>query len=149
MDFEEVLAANKALVKVARLYRTAQADLLGALGLHPGQDVLLWTLGRQPDGMLINEIATRLGVEQPTVTRSLSRLEAGGWFLREPVPGDRRATRITMTDKGRSIIPEIEAAWRALAETATAGLTPEQRTVLVDLLEKVRGNLLTVAGERD
>ncbi|NMO57541.1 winged helix-turn-helix transcriptional regulator [Actinoplanes sp. TBRC 11911] len=149
MDFAEVLATNKALVKVARLYRTAQADLLGALGLHPGQDVLLWTLARQPDGTLISELASRLGVEQPTVTRSLSRLDSGGWFIREPVPGDRRATRIRLTDKGRAIIPDIEETWRALAETATEGMTPDQESQLISLLEKVRGNLLTVADDTE
>lgn len=144
-----MLATNKALVKVAKLYRSAQADVLSALGLHPGQDVLLWMLGQEPDGMTVSEIAARLGVEQPTVTRSLSRLHQGGWFLREAVPGDRRATRIQLTGKGRAVIPEIEAAWRTLAETATAGMADDQRATLVDLLERVRGNLLTLVAETE
>jgi MarR family transcriptional regulator, transcriptional regulator for hemolysin len=88
-------------------------------------------------------------VEQPTVTRSLSRLDAGGWFARASVPGDRRATRIRLTDKGRAATAEIEAAWRTLAETATAGMTDEQRATLVEILEKVRGNLLTLTDEVD
>ncbi|MDG4786855.1 MarR family transcriptional regulator [Micromonospora sp. WMMD1102] len=149
MELEEVLATNKALVKVAKLYRTAQADLLGALDLHPGQDVLLWTLGAKPDGMLITEIAAQLGVEQPTVTRSLSRLDRGGWFVREPVPGDRRATLVKLTDKGRSTIPAIEATWRRLAETATAGMDENQQTALIAALNRVRLNLLALAAETE
>ncbi|MFY1692069.1 MarR family winged helix-turn-helix transcriptional regulator [Plantactinospora sp. WMMB782] len=147
MELADVLATNKALVKVARLYRSAQADLLGALDLHPGQDVLLWTLGAKPDGMLITEIAAQLGVEQPTVTRSLSRLDRGGWFVREPVPGDRRATLVRLTDKGRSTIPAIEATWRRLAETATAGMDENQQTALIAALERVRLNLRVLASE--
>lgn len=149
MELAEVLATNKAFVKVAKLYRGAQAELLSGLGLHPGQDVLLWTLGQRPDGMLVSELAGRLGVEQPTVTRSLGRLADGGWFVREPVPGDRRATRVRLTDKGRDAIPAIESAWRSLARTATTGLAPEQRTVLVDLLETVRVNLRSLATEAE
>ncbi|NGM16276.1 MarR family transcriptional regulator [Verrucosispora sp. WMMA2044] len=149
MELTDVLATNKALVKVAKLYRSAQADALSALALHPGQDVLLWILGQEPDGMTISEIAARLGVEQPTVTRSLSRLDQGGWFIREPVPGDRRATRIRLTSKGRAVIPNIEAAWRTLAETATAGMAADQRAALVELLEKVRGNLRTLTAETE
>ncbi len=148
MELTDVLATNKALVKVAKLYRSAQADLLSELGLHPGQDVLLWMLGQEPDGVTVSEIAARMGVEQPTVTRSLSRLEQGDWFVRQPVPGDRRATRIRLTDKGRAVVPRIEVAWRTLAETATAGMAGDQRAVLVELLDKVRGNLLTL-GDRD
>jgi MarR family transcriptional regulator, transcriptional regulator for hemolysin len=149
VELADVLATNKALVKVAKLYRSAQADVLGGLALHPGQDVLLWMLGQEPEGITVSEIAARLGVEQPTVTRSLSRLDAGGWFARASVPGDRRATRIRLTDKGRAATAEIEAAWRTLAETATAGMTDEQRATLVEILEKVRGNLLTLTDEVD
>lgn len=141
------MATNRALVKVTRLYRAAQAGSLSELGLHAGQDVLLWHLGQQPDGMLISEIAGRLGVEQPTVTRSLNRLADGGWFVREAVPGDRRAIRIRLTDKGRAAVPRIEAAWQGLAEAATAGLAPGQRAQLADLLEIVRKNLLSLGAE--
>ncbi|MEV4280206.1 MarR family winged helix-turn-helix transcriptional regulator [Actinoplanes xinjiangensis] len=149
MELPDVLAVNKALVKVARLYRAAQADTLSALGLHPGQDVLLWTLGGKPDGMLISEIAAQLGVEQPTVTRSLSRLDQGGWFVREPVPGDRRATLVRLTAKGRAVIPAVEAAWRTLAETATGGMTGSDQERLLGLLETVRTNLLTLATDTE
>ena len=149
MELADVLATNKALVKVAKLYRSAQAEVLSGLALHPGQDVLLWMLGQEPHGITISEIAARLGVEQPTVTRSLSRLDQGGWFVRESVPGDRRAIRIQLTDKGRAAVPEIEAAWRTLAETATAGMADDQRADLVELLEKVRGNLRTLTAEAE
>jgi DNA-binding MarR family transcriptional regulator len=106
-------------------------------------------LGQEPQGITVSEIAARLGVEQPTVTRSLSRLDQGGWFVRESVPGDRRATRIQLTDKGLAVIPEIEAAWRTLAETATAGMANDQQAGLVEMLEKVRGNLLTLTAETE
>ncbi|MGC4807186.1 MarR family winged helix-turn-helix transcriptional regulator [Micromonospora sp. DT233] len=149
MELVDVLATNKALVKVAKLYRSAQADALSGLALHPGQDVLLWMLGQEPQGMTISEIAARLGVEQPTVTRSLSRLDQGGWFVRESVPGDRRATRIQLTEKGLAVLPEIETAWRTLAETATAGMADTQRAGLVELLGRVRENLLTLADETE
>ncbi|MFV2087865.1 MarR family winged helix-turn-helix transcriptional regulator [Micromonospora sp. LOL_021] len=149
MELSDVLATNKALVKVAKLYRNAQADVLAGLALHPGQDVLLWVLGQEPEGLTVSEVAARLGVEQPTVTRSLSRLEHGGWFVRKSVPSDRRLTRIVLTDKGRSGVSQIEVAWRTLAETATAGMANDQRATLVELLDKVRGNLLTLATETD
>ncbi|GAB2962506.1 hypothetical protein GCM10027280_59260 [Micromonospora polyrhachis] len=148
MDFAEVIATNKALVKVAKLYRGAQATLLAELGLHPGQDVVLWHLGQAPAGLLVNEIADRLGVEPPTVTRTLARLESGGWFTREPVPGDRRAVRIQLTEKGRAVVPQVEALWQKLADTATAGLDPDERGQLVSLLDRVRTNLATVPAEQ-
>ncbi len=145
MDFAEVRRTNKALVKVAKLYRATQAQLLANVGLHPGQDVLLWTLGQAPDGLLISELADRLGIEPPTVTRTLARLETGDWFTREHVPGDRRAVRIRLTPHARDTLVRIEANWRILADTATAGLNPPDRRQLVRLLEHVQANLQTHA----
>jgi len=141
-----VRRTNKALVKVAKLYRGTQAHLLAEIGLHPGQDVLLWTLGQAPDGLLVNELAHRLGVESPTVTRTLARLDTGGWFTRENVPGDRRAVRIQLTAQGRNVLKQIEATWRTLADDATAGLDRTAREQLVTLLEHVQGNLRRKSG---
>lgn len=147
MDFAEVRRTNKALVKVAKLYRGTQAQLLAEIGLHPGQDVLLWTLGQAPDGLLVNELADRLSVESPTVTRTLARLDTGGWFTRERVPGDRRAVRIQLTAQGRKAIKQIEATWRTLATNATDGLDSAAREQLVALLEHVQANLRATSDE--
>ncbi len=149
MDFAEVRRINKALVKVAKLYRGAQADLLADLGLHPGQDVLLWVLGQEPQGLLVSELAERLGIESPTVTRTLARLEPGGWFVRAAVPGDRRAVRIRLTSHARRTLPEVEAIWCKLADTATTGLDPPEREQLVNLLDRVRANLLPLASDEE
>lgn len=147
MDFAEVRRTNKALVKVARLYRGSQAQLLAEMGLHPGQDVLLWTLGQAPDGLLVSEIADRLGIESPTVTRTLARLESAGWFTREAVPGDRRAVRIQLTPRARDVLKQVEASWRTLAATATAGLDATERRQLLTLLEHVQANLRARGGD--
>lgn len=130
-----------ALLKVAKLYRGTQAQLLAEIGLHPGQDVLLWALGQEPDGLLVNELADCLSVESPTVTRTLARLETGGWFTRQTVPGDRRAVRIQLTAQGRRVLKQIEATWQTLADNATAGLDRADRERLVSLLKHVQANL--------
>jgi len=145
VDFVEARTINRSLVKVAKLYRGAQAQLLAHLGLHPGQDVLLWVLGQEPQGLLVSELADRLGIESPTVTRTLTRLEPGDWLVREQVPGDRRAVRIRLTLHAQEMLPQIEANWRKLADTATADLEPGEREQLVALLERVRESLLALA----
>lgn len=150
MNDAEVRATNRALVKVAKLYRGAQAALLADLDLHPGQDVLLWVLGQEPGGLLVSEIAERLGIESPTVTRSLARIEHGGWFLRERVPTDRRVVRIRLTSHGEAVLPKVEAVWEQLAEAATQGLAAHEQEQLVVLLGRVRDNLraLPIANEQ-
>jgi DNA-binding MarR family transcriptional regulator len=141
VEFAEVIRVNRALVKTAKLFRALQSGLLAELELHAGQDVLLHTLAQEPDGLVVSEIAARLGIEPPTVTRSLDRLERGGWITREPAAGDRRAVRIRPTARAIDVVDRIEAVWRDLAVSATSELDPREREQLVALLGRCREGL--------
>lgn len=147
MDASEVLRVNRALNKMSMLYRAAKARKLAVLGLHPGQDVLLWLLAQEREGMTVSELAARLGVEQPTATRSLARLESGGWFRRERVAGDRRQVRITVTREGRKLLPDIERAWAELAEQAMGHVSKEQLGIALTTLEQASDRLRGLVGE--
>jgi DNA-binding MarR family transcriptional regulator len=138
---------NRALNKMSKLYRATKARKLAVLGLHPGQDVLLWILAQEPDGMTVSELAARLGIEQPTATRSLARLEKGGWFRREPVPTDRRQVRIVVTDAGHELVPDIERAWAELAEQTLGEASAERREITLSTLEQANNRLRGLVGE--
>jgi MarR family transcriptional regulator for hemolysin len=147
VDASEVLRVNRALNKMSKLYRAAKARKLAALGLHPGQDVLLWLLAQEREGMTVSELAARLGIEPPTATRSLARLEGGGWFRRETVPTDRRQVRIVVTDAGHKLVPGIERAWAELAEQAMGETSEEQREIALTTLEQANDRLRDLVGE--
>ncbi len=147
MDLAEVTRLNRALNKMAKLYRAAKAHGLATHGLHPGQDVLLWVLAQSEGGMTISELAARLGVESPTATRSLARMEGGGLFRREPVPGDRRQVRIVVTDRGRDLLPSIERVWAELAEETFGHLPTPDRRLVVESLENANERLRHLVGE--
>ena len=52
-----------------------------------------------PRGMA--ELAQCFGVEKATLTGLVDRAEQRGLVTRSPVPGDRRALHVTLTDTGR------------------------------------------------
>ncbi|MBN6054082.1 MarR family transcriptional regulator, partial [Nonomuraea sp. RK-328] len=147
VDTSEAIRVNRALNKMSKLYRAAKARKLAALGLHPGQDVMLWFLAQEPGGVTVSELAARLGIEPPTATRSLARLEGGGWFRREPVPTDRRQVRIVVTEAGHALIPRIERAWAELAEEAMGGVSDEQRENVLLTLELANARLRGLVDE--
>jgi MarR family transcriptional regulator, transcriptional regulator for hemolysin len=129
------------LAKSGKQYRLLQSTLLAELDLHPGQDVLIWHLAQQPEAISAGALAARLGVEPPTVTRSLGRLERGGWIARNRPPDDHRTVLVSLTPRGRAVVARIEDVWRELAETACRGLDPGAQDTLLGLLERVRANL--------
>lgn len=79
-----------------------------------------------------------------TLVRILDRMEREGLIERRPDPADRRARRLFMTAAAEPLVDEI---WRiaARARAATLGaLSPDERVVLVELLERVHANLTTL-----
>src|SRR5215469_11470648 len=53
------------------------------------------------------ELAARLGVEGPHVTRQVQRLQQAGYVERGPDPDDRRAQLIQVTPEGRAAAGRI------------------------------------------
>lgn len=93
------------------------------------------------DGLAPSELAGLLGVEPPTVTNMLSRMERAGLLERCRDPKDARCTRVYLTEKGRELREPVECRWEAVQERAFAGITAEEEALLRGLLVRVRDNL--------
>ena len=131
---------NLLLMRVARAHRTMAASMLSRVGLHPGQEALLMELWDQ-DGRTQANLAAALGVEPPTVTKMLQRMEATGLVQRRPDPTDRRAMRVFLTTKGRRLRGRVEKIWADLEERTVGDLSDRQRSSLRSLLTTLESNL--------
>jgi len=118
-------------------------------GIHEGQQFILRCLWTQ-DGMTPGEVARRLGLATPTVTRAATRMQAAGLLRREPYAGDRRLVRLRLTERGRALEQVIAAETDALTERALTSFDPAERAAVIKALRAIRENLTTggrVAGE--
>lgn len=118
----------------------ATAAAFARHGVHEGQQWVLRCLW-QEDGLSPGEIARRLGLSTPTVTRAATRMAAAGLLRREPHPSDRRLVRLRLTDRGRELEKVLDAETRRLTERALAAFSPAEREALVAALERIRRNL--------
>jgi MarR family transcriptional regulator, organic hydroperoxide resistance regulator len=111
-------------------------------GVHEGQQFILRCLWAQ-DGLTPGEVARRLGLATPTVTRAATRMEAAGLLFREPHPSDRRLVRLRLTERGRSLEDAIAAETDTLTERALASFGPAERQAIITALTAIRRNLTT------
>ncbi len=109
-------------------------------GVHEGQQFILRRLWAQ-DGLTPGEIARRLGLATPTVTRAATRMEAAGLLRREPYPGDRRLVRLVLTERGRSLEGVIAAETDEVTERALATFGAGEREKVIQALTAIRRNL--------
>lgn len=63
----------------------------------------------EQDGLTQTALQRAIGIEQPTVVRTLDRMARDGLIERKASPTDRRAFQIYLTDKGRACEPIVKA----------------------------------------
>ncbi len=129
-----------ALAKVCKAHRGNVGELLAEHGLHVGQEMILVELW-ESDGLRGGELAARLGVEPPTVTKMLRRLEGCDLVERRPDPSDARSFRVYVTAEGRALEGPVDGCWERSEERLLAGLSEEERRTFYGLLVRVRSNL--------
>ena len=118
----------------------ASATAFSRHGVHEGQQFVLRSLWAQ-DGLTPGEVARRLGLATPTVTRATARMEAAGLLRREPHPSDRRMVKLCLTSRGRGLEEVIDEEIRQLTERALATLSTAERDALIRTLQQIRRNL--------
>lgn len=128
------------LAQVGKAHRNAANTALQGLDLHVGQEMVLFQL-TQDDGLTQTQLAERMCIEAPTLTRMLQRMEREDIIKRLPDSDDARVSRVYLTEHARSLQPRIEECWMDLEQQTLAGLTQEERLLLRRLLLQVRTNL--------
>jgi DNA-binding MarR family transcriptional regulator len=133
-DFQTVFWATK------RVMAIASAGAFARHGVHEGQQYVLLCLWAE-DGLTPGELAKRLGLATPTVTRATARMEAAGLLRRRPHERDRRLVRLFLTDRGRALEEVIGREMHQLDERALATFDDAERAALVRSLNDIRRNL--------
>jgi DNA-binding MarR family transcriptional regulator len=105
--------------------------------LDPMEVQALWWL--KAESLLpVNVLADRLGgIAMPRLSRLLDRLEDAQLVRRErSVRHDRRRVRVRLTEQGRALAEQADAVVQERMAKLLMPLGGEQRSELVDLLEK-------------
>jgi DNA-binding MarR family transcriptional regulator len=133
-------ATMNRLQSAARLSRTALAARLLDHGFYAGQDQIMLALS-QMDGQTPGQLAIKLGVRPPTITKTINRLQAQGVLDKRASEEDARQAHIFLTERGRDAIRSIEKSVRKTEKQAFKGLDKKDQKALAKLLARVEGNL--------
>jgi DNA-binding MarR family transcriptional regulator len=131
---------------LARLFERALRERIAPHGVVPGQFPALLCLYEE-DGLTQAEIGTRVQIEQPTIAKTLQRMERDGLIRREPDPDDRRRVRIHLTPPARTLEPTLAATAREINASAVDGFGAAEATHLLDSVTRMIANLSGTAPE--
>ena len=122
-DADAEVAAG--LIQLTSLVQAIYARVSERHNLTPVQARLLCVLLDGPRGMA--ELAHCFGVEKAALTGLMDRAERRGLARRSPVPGDRRALQVTLTDAGHQAAAAFHAEIGAELGRLIAPLAPHER----------------------
>jgi MarR family transcriptional regulator, transcriptional regulator for hemolysin len=121
---------------------TARATrvLLDAALASEGATFADWTVlaALNARGPLVQkDLARSLNMIGPSMVERIDRLEKTGLVVRSPLPGDRRASLVSMTDTGRERFAALHDAMRSAEGALTAGIDPGDLEVTQRVLARV------------
>lgn len=113
------LHTQRAARIIARRFDVA----LRPLGLKSGQFSLLMSLNR-PEPPTLGSVAELLAVDRTTLTANLKPLERDGLIEVRSDREDRRARRLLLTEKGRSVLARAVPIWTKTHRDIESALAP-------------------------
>ncbi len=130
------------LLKAQRSIESALRDRLRAEfgSTLPRFDVLA-ALDRSKDGLRMSELSSVLKVSNGNVTGIIERLVEDGQVERIPVPGDRRAMQVRLTDKGRKRFSIMAAAHEGWVSELLAPFERTEAEALCSAFETLNNRL--------
>ena len=110
------------LVIAARRWRSLLDEKLRLIGQSSARMEALAAIINSPSLSSQSDIAKRLRIEGPTMTRMLDTLEADGLVERLPDRTDRRSKKLRLTTTGEAVLEQIFAIADAQRDSLIDGL---------------------------
>ena len=135
------------------LLARANRLLAEAVDARPARDGLSATDGRvlaallAAEGTTMTELAERLQLKQPTLTKAIDRLERALLVQRRRPSADRRRTLLHLTERGRRVAEPLAARARRHEHALSRALGEGESRALRAALDRLVGELEAL--ERD
>ena len=137
----DVLSTPGHLISLAaRGFARLSENRLKPLGFGVGHLPVLVALR---DGLADTQrdLARFARIQQPPMAQMLARMDRDGLIRRTPDPDDGRSSRVALTERGRTRMPDAVAILLRGNRDALSGFTDEEAAQLVTLLARLVTNL--------
>ncbi len=139
-DAAEILLTVQ-LVLAARRWRSLLDEQLRRIDQSSARMEALAAIANSPALPAQVDIARRLRIEGPTLTRMLDTLEKDGLVERLADPDDRRSKKLRLTARGREALDEIFGVAEVYRARLLEDVPPEMLDTVNDFLRMLMGRL--------
>ncbi|MGJ8523935.1 Transcriptional regulator SlyA [Carnimonas sp. R-84981] len=130
------------LASASRRWRSNLDERMQPLGLTQSRWEVLMQIERLGEGVIQSVLASALGIEMPSLSRSLDQLEANGLVERRCSESDKRARTVHFTSAGRALQIKADAVRQQVVKETLEGITEAELAEFIRVLQKLSHNLM-------
>ncbi|ATF93045.1 transcriptional regulator SlyA [Cedecea neteri] len=142
MKLESPSPLGSDLARLVRIWRALIDHRLKPLELTQTHWVTLHNIHQLPPDQSQIQLAKAIGIEQPSLVRTLDQLEEKGLISRKTCANDRRAKRIKLTEQAAPIIEKMEGVINETRGEILSGITREEQALLSSLINRLEQNII-------
>jgi MarR family transcriptional regulator for hemolysin len=132
------------LARLVRAWRALIDDRLKPLELTQTHWVTLHNINMLPPEQSQIQLAKAIGIEQPSLVRTLDQLEEKKLITRQTCASDRRAKRIKLTEEAAPIINEMESVIDSTRKEILSGMSSVEIEQLGGMLSRLEKNIASL-----
>ncbi|AYA40411.1 transcriptional regulator SlyA [Xenorhabdus nematophila] len=135
------LTLGSDLARLVRVWRALIDHRLKPLKLTQTHWVTLYNISQLPPEQSQIQLAKAIGIEQPSLVRTLDQLEEKKLITRHTCANDRRAKRIKLTGESETFIREVDSVIDLTRKEILEGITHNELILLASVIKKIEKNI--------
>ncbi len=132
------------LARLVRVWRALIDDRLKPLELTQTHWVTMHNINILPPEQSQIQLAKAIGIEQPSLVRTLDQLEEKKLITRQTCASDRRAKRIKLTEEAAPIINQMETVIDDTRKEILSGMSSTDINLLLEMLARLEKNIASL-----
>ena len=135
------------LADVLKSIKKLKDQRMSAYGLRSSHVMVLYILGRTPDGLTPAELSDASSVDKALISRIISELTEKGFVTTAPSGGKRYKARLLLTTEGRNVANYIASAVSTIQQKVSGDISKEDLEVFYRTLFILQTNFRNLAEE--
>ena len=124
-----------------------QRDEMIKHNLRGSYALYLTVLHHNPEGLTATQLCEVCDKDKAAISRVISELEQKGLVTRVSIGDTFYRAKLKLTDQGRTIAERVDRAAGIAVDTATKGMSEEDRRIMYDCLGLIATNLRGICKE--
>lgn len=130
------------LARTVELMRLVYKKFYNQYQLSEPKFFVLLLLGKNKEGIPLNEIGKMMLVSRANMTTLIERMVKDGYVEKRENEEDKRSTKAVLTDLGQEVLDEVSDFHKEFSHKLVSALSEDEKEIMNKLLKKIQVGII-------